>query len=257
VRNALGAVQSLLLFGGSSDIGAAIAERFVDDGCRSVVLAGRRPEAMEPVAAKLKAAGAEVAITAWDALDTSSHADAVKAAWDAVAGQADVDCVVMAAGVLGDQAQFEANPDSAAEALTANYTGPVTTLLHVAQRFREQGHGTIVVLSSVAGERPRKSNFVYGSTKSGLDAFSQGLADSLVGTGVRVLVVRPGFVHTSMTEGKEAAPLATTPDKVAEAVASGLASGKEVIWVPNKFRPLMTVFRHLPRPIWRKVSANR
>lgn len=257
MRNALGAVQSLLLFGGSSDIGAAIAERLVDDGCRSVVLAGRRPEAMEPVAAKLRAAGASVATTSWDALDTASHADAVKAAWDAVPDHVDVDCVVLCAGVLGDQAQFEANPDAAAEAVTANYTGAVTTLLHAAQRLREQGHGTIVVLSSVAGERPRKSNFVYGSSKAGLDAFSQGLADSLVETGVRVLVVRPGFVKTAMTEGLDAAPLATTADKVADAVAAGLASGKEIVWVPNKFRPLMSVFRHLPRPIWRKVSANR
>lgn len=257
MRNALGAVQSLVLFGGSSDIGAAIAQRLVDDGCRSVVLAGRRPDAMEPVAATLKAAGADVAITAWDALDTAGHADAVKATWDAVPDHVDVDCVVLAAGVLGDQAQFEANPDSAAEALTANYTGAVTTLLHVAQRLRDQGHGTIVVLSSVAGERARKSNYVYGSSKAGLDSFTQGLADSLVDTGVRVMIVRPGYVHTSMTEGKEPAPLATTADKVADAVAAGLAGGKEIIWVPNKFRPLMSVFRHLPRPIWRKVSANR
>lgn len=258
MRNALGAVQSVLVLGGASDIGAAITERLVRDGCRSVVLAGRRPEAMATVADRLREAGAEVAVTSWDALDVGSHADAVKRAWDAMPGGGDVDCVVMAAGVLGEQAHFEDDPAAAAEALTANYTGPASTLLHVAQRLRQQGHGSIVVLSSVAGERARKSNFVYGSSKAGLDAFSQGLADSLVGTGIRVVIVRPGYVHTSMTEGKEPAPLATTPAAVADAVAGALASGnKEIVWVPGTFRYLMTVFRHLPRPVWRKVSANR
>lgn len=258
MRNALGSVQSVVVLGGGSDIGAAITERLVRDGCRSVVLAGRRPEAMAPVADRLRGAGAQVEVTAWDALDIGSHGDAVKAAWDAVPGGGDVDCVVLAAGVLGDQAHFEDDPTAAAEALTANYTGPVATLLHVAQRLRQQGHGSIVVLSSVAGERARRSNFVYGSSKAGLDAFAQGLGDSLVGAGVRVVVVRPGYVHTSMTEGKDPAPLATTPEVVADAVAGALASGgKEIVWVPNTFRYLMTVFRHLPRGVWRKVSANR
>jgi decaprenylphospho-beta-D-erythro-pentofuranosid-2-ulose 2-reductase len=257
VQNALGAVQSLLVLGGASDIGAAIAERTVRDGCRSVVLAGRHPEAMTPVAERLRAAGAEVTLTHWDALDTGGHDDAVKAAFEAMPGGVDVDCVVLAAGVLGDQAQFEADPASAVEAITTNYTGPVTTLFHVARRCREQGHGNIVVLSSVAGERARRSNFVYGSSKAGLDAFAQGLADSLVGSGVRVIIVRPGFVHTSMTEHKEAAPLATTADKVADAVARSLTGGRDVVWVPDAFRYLMMALRHLPRPLWRKVSANR
>jgi decaprenylphospho-beta-D-erythro-pentofuranosid-2-ulose 2-reductase len=261
VQNALGAVQSLLLLGGSSDIGAAIAERLVPGGCRTVVLAGRRPEAMEPVARRLRSAGADVAVTAWDATDVGSHADAVKAAWEAageVAGKAagDVDCVVLAAGVLGDQSQLEKEPTAAAELAVANYAGPVSTLLHVAHRLEEQGHGTIVVLSSVAGERARRSNFVYGSSKAGLDAFAQGLADSLVGTGVRVVVVRPGFVRSSMTEGRPPIPLATTPAAVADAVAKALASGRELVWVPATFRYVMAAFRHLPRPLWRRLSAK-
>jgi decaprenylphospho-beta-D-erythro-pentofuranosid-2-ulose 2-reductase len=274
VRNALGTMQSLLVFGGASDIGAAIAERLVRDGCGAVVLAGRDPETMAPVAGRVRNAGAQVTMTAWDALDPGSHADAVKAAWSAIpdAGgdaatsesgaapsgtHADVDCVLLAAGVLGDQDQFEAHPETAAEVLTANYTGGVTTLLHVARRMTEQGHGTIVVLSSVAGERARRSNYVYGSSKAGLDAFAQGLGDALVGSAVRVVVVRPGFVHTSMTEGLTPPPLATTPEKVADAVAAALASGKEILWVPPALRHVMAIFRHLPRPLWRRVSANR
>jgi decaprenylphospho-beta-D-erythro-pentofuranosid-2-ulose 2-reductase len=254
VQNALGAVQSLLVLGGSSDIGAAIAERLVPDGCRTVVLAGRRPEAMEPVAGRLRAAGAAVTVTHWDAVDIGGHADDVKAAWDAAA--TDIDCVVLAAGVLGDQSHLEGDPTAAAELAVANYAGPASTLLHVARRLAEQGHGVIVVLSSVAGERARRSNFVYGSSKAGLDAFAQGLADSLVPAGVRVVVVRPGFVRSSMTEGRDPAPLATVPAAVAEAVAQAIASGRETVWVPGAFRYLMAALRHLPRPLWRRLSAN-
>lgn len=260
MRNSLGAIQSLLVLGGSSDIGAAIAERLVPGGCRSIVLAGRRPEAMEPVAERLRAAGAEVALVTWDATDIPGHADAVKAAWDALPaegdGKRDVDCVLLAAGVLGDQQRLEDDPAAAAELAVANYAGPVSTLLQVSQRLEQQGHGTIVVLSSVAGERVRRSNFVYGSSKAGLDGFCQGLGDSLEGTGVDVMVVRPGFVHSSMTEGKEAPPLATTPEAVAEAVTDGMARGRHTVWVPGTFRYVMAAFRHLPRPMWRKLSAR-
>jgi decaprenylphospho-beta-D-erythro-pentofuranosid-2-ulose 2-reductase len=259
VRNAVGAIQSLVVLGGSSDIGAAVAERLVDSGCRRIVLAGRRPEAMEPVAERLRAAGAEVAVTAWDATDVAGHADAVKAAWDALPGHGgsdDVDCVLLAAGLLGDQEHLAADPSAAAELTTANYTGAVSTLLHVGQRMRDQGHGAIAVLSSVAGERIRRSNFVYGASKAGLDAFAQGLGDDLADAGVSVMVVRPGFVHTSMTEGREAPPLSTTPEAVADAVASGLAAGRHTVWVPGTFRYLMVAFRHLPRPLWRKLSAR-
>jgi decaprenylphospho-beta-D-erythro-pentofuranosid-2-ulose 2-reductase len=261
VRTSLGAIQSLLVLGGSSDIGAAVAERLVPGGCRSIVLAGRRPEAMEPVAERLRAAGADVALVSWDAADIAGHADAVKAAWDALPGgragdRGDVDCVLLAAGVLGDQQHLEDDPAAAAELAVANYAGPVSTLLHVSQRLEEQGHGTIIVLSSVAGERVRQSNFVYGSSKAGLDGFCQGLGDSLEGTGVDVMVVRPGFVRTSMTEGREAPPLATTPGAVAEAVVDGLAAGRHTVWVPGTLRYVMAVSRHLPRPLWRKLSAR-
>jgi decaprenylphospho-beta-D-erythro-pentofuranosid-2-ulose 2-reductase len=249
-------MQSLLVLGGSSEIGAAIAERLVRDGCRLVVLAGRRPEAMAPVADRLRAAGAErVEVVAWDARDIAGHADAVAAAFDAASG--DLDGVLLAAGVLGDQDTFDADPAAAAELVTTNYGGPVSTLLHVAERLRRQGHGTIVVLSSVAGERVRKSNYVYGSSKAALDAFSQGLGDALVGTGVRMLVVRPGWVRTPMTAGMEPAPFPTTAEAVADAVADGLAKNRDVVWAPPVLRAVFSTFRHLPRPLWRRVAATR
>jgi decaprenylphospho-beta-D-erythro-pentofuranosid-2-ulose 2-reductase len=256
VRDAFGRLQSLLVLGGASDLGAAIAERLVRDGCRVVVLAGRRPDAMAPVADRLRTAGADrVEVVAWDALDVAGHAAAVDAAF-AAAGT-DLDGVVLAAGVLGDQDAFDADPAAAAEAIVANYAGPVSTLLHVARRLEGQGHGDIVVLSSVAGERVRKANYVYGSSKAGLDAFGQGLGDALDGTGVHVLVVRPGWVPTQMTDGMDPAPFATTADDVAGVVADALAKRRHVAWAPPALRYVFSGFRHLPRPLWRKVAATR
>jgi decaprenylphospho-beta-D-erythro-pentofuranosid-2-ulose 2-reductase len=124
-----------------------------------------------------------------------------------------------------------------------------------ARRLRDQGHGTLVVLSSVAGERVRSANFVYGSSKAGLDGFCQGLGDALVGSGVRVLIVRPGFVPTKMTAGRDRAPFSTTPEQVAEVVVRGLQSGAEVVWSPPVLRWVMAVARHLPRAVFRRLKA--
>jgi decaprenylphospho-beta-D-erythro-pentofuranosid-2-ulose 2-reductase len=258
VQDAFGRLQSLLVLGGASDLGAAIAERLVADGCRSVVLAGRRPDAMTPVADRLRAAGAtSVAVIEWDALDVASHAKVVDTAVAALPHGTDLDGVLLAAGVLGDQAGFDADPALAADAVTANFGGAASTLLHVADHLRSQGHGTVIVLTSVAGERVRKANFVYGATKAGLDAFAQGLSDALVDDGVRVLIVRPGWVRTRMTEGMDPAPFSTTPEKVADGVARALARGSDVVWVPGVLRIVFSAFRHLPRPLWRKVAATR
>lgn len=204
--------------------------------------------------ARWRSAGAaDVAAVPFDALDPSSHQAVVDAAFDE---HGDLDMVILAFGVLGDQATFDRDPVAAADAARANYVGAVSTSLAVADRIRRQGHGTLLVLSSVAGVRARADNYVYGSTKAGLDAFAQGLGDALVGSGGRVVLVRPGFVHGRMTEGMEPAPFATTPDKVADAVVAGLAKGREVIWVPAVLAPLFTVMRNLPRGVWRRVSAR-
>ncbi len=119
--------------------------------------------------------------------------------------------------------------------------------------LREQGHGTVVALSSVAGERVRRSNFVYGSTKAGMDGFYLGLGEALREYGARVLVVRPGFVHTKMTEGRDAAPLSVSAEEVAAAVVDGVAAGRELVWVPRAMRGVMSGLRHVPRPLFRRL----
>lgn len=253
MNDALGSPQSLLLLGGTSEIGLAIVSALGSSRLRTVVLAGRDPVALERSAQAVRASGiADVRSLAFDAAATDTHQSFV----DGLAGQVDdLDLVVLAFGVLGDQAAFEADPDEAVRACHVNYTGAVSIGLRIATLLEHQGHGTLVVLSSVAGERARKANFVYGSTKAGLDAFAQGLGDRLAGTGAHVMVVRPGFVRTRMTAGMEPAPLSTDAETVAGIVVDGLARSADVVWAPKPLRLVMSALRHLPRPIFRKVPG--
>ena len=250
MRDALGSVQSVVIFGGGSDIGQAIARRLAAPRHARVVLAGRDPAALAPAAAALRGAGAgTVDCVAFDADATDDHE---RVAVEAFAG-GDVDVAVVAAGVLGDQAEAEADHRAAVRVLRTNTVGCASISLCAARRLRAQGHGTLVVLSSVAGERVRRSNYVYGASKAGLDGLALGLGDSLAGTGVRVLVVRPGFVTTKMTAGLRPPPLSTTAEAVAAAVERGLARQAEIVWVPPVLRLVMAVLRHLPRAVFRRL----
>ncbi len=254
MRDALGDVQSVLVLGGTSEIGLAIAEQLARPRAATVVLAGRDPSGLEAAAESLRRAGAgRVETVAFDAAATDTHGAVVEEAARRAGG--DLDVVVLAFGLLGDQEQDEAGGDGAVRVATTNYVGSVSAGLAAARRLKEQGHGALVALSSVAGERVRRANFIYGSSKAGMDGFFQGLADSLAGSGVRVLIVRPGFVRTRMTEGMKAAPLATTAVDVATATVEGLRAGRAVVWVPAPLRLVFMVFRHLPRPLWRRVPA--
>lgn len=253
MRNALGAVDTVLVLGGGSEIGLAVAHGLVRSGARTVVLAGRQPGKLMDGGRRLREAGATSAdCVAFDADDTGSHAAAIG---EMFARYGDIDVVVVAFGVLGTQADAEADAQVAVALTQTNYVGAVSALTLVANRLRTQGHGDIVVLSSVAGERIRRSNYIYGSTKAGLDAFSQGLAAALVGSGVHLLIVRPGFVHTKMTSGLAAAPLSTTAEMVADATVRGLRRRARVVWVPTTLRWIMIVLRHLPTVALRRLPA--
>ncbi len=127
-------------------------------------------------------------------------------------------------------------------------------LLECLRRLRDQGHGTVIVLSTVAVERPRASNAIYGAAKAGLDALAQGLADATAGSGVRVLVVRPGFVQTKMTAGLEPAPMATTAEAVAEATVRALQGRAHTVWVPTRLRWIFALLRHMPRGVFRRLG---
>lgn len=250
MNNALGNVQSVLVLGGGSDLAQAIV-REMTGRLRTVVLAVRDPAALADQVDVLRAAGVEtVEAVAFDATDFDAHDGLVA---ELFLRFGDFDVVIAAFGVLGDADVAARDGRIAREIVETNFTGSVSVLVPVAQHLRTQGHGTIVVLSSVAGERVRRSNFVYGASKAGLDGFAQGLGDSLHGSGVDVMIVRPGFVHTKMTAGRPAAPLSTTPDAVARAVVDGLRRKRAVVWVPAPLRFVMSALRHLPRPIFRRL----
>lgn len=247
--DAVGDVQKVLLLGGTSEIGLAIVRRLAGARTIAVVLAGRPGAGLEAAADGLRQAGHAVETVPFDAEDASTCSSAVDSAF---AG-GDVDVAVIAFGVLGDAEAAWQDPAVARSLATVNYTAPVAVGVEVADRLRRQGRGAIVVLSSVAGERPRRSNFAYGSTKAGVDAFFTGLREALRPDGVQVLVVRPGFVTTKMTEGLKPAPLAVNAEQVAEVAVKGLRSGKETVWAPGPMRVVMSVLRHVPAPVFRRL----
>jgi decaprenylphospho-beta-D-erythro-pentofuranosid-2-ulose 2-reductase len=249
VIDALGSVGSLLLVGGTSDIAVATARRYLTERPLRVVLAARDTARRAAVAEKLRAAGAAVEVVDFDASDPAAPQRMV----DRATAAGDVDVAVVAFGVLGDHSRLRVDPAAVAELAQVDYVAAVVVGAALAERMRQQGHGVLVALSSVAGERARRANYVYGSAKAGMDAFYSGLGDDLVGSGVSVLVVRPGFVRSKMTAGLPVAPLATTPEAVAEAIVAGVRRGRHTIWVPGVMRLVMAVVRHLPRPLFRRL----
>jgi decaprenylphospho-beta-D-erythro-pentofuranosid-2-ulose 2-reductase len=253
MKDAFGSVQSVLVLGGTSEIALATLRRLAQSRARTVVLAGRDVARLSSAAEEVRRAGAtRVEAVQFDATDVASHGEFVEQMWTR---HGEFDLVLLAFGVLGDQEHDERDAAAALQVVDVNFRGAVSVGIPVAQRMRAQGHGSIVVLSSVAGERARRANFVYGASKAGLDAFFQGLADSLVGSGVQVLVVRPGFVHTRMTAGRPPAPFATTPDRVADDIVRGISRGAVTVWSPGLLRPVMSAVRHLPRPVFRKMRG--
>lgn len=252
MKDALGAVQSILVLGGTSDIGVAIARQLAGRA-GNVVLAGRDAGGFAECRRHAEESGLRVAATEhFDALDWSAHGERLAQLFEAHGG---FDVVVVAFGLLGDQAAAESNTALAVEVASVNFVGALSAAQEAGRLLARQGHGALVVLSSVAGERPRRSNYVYGSTKAGLDAFAVGLHEALAPAGVHVLVVRPGFVHTKMTAGLEPVPLSTTPEAVAEVVERGLRRGARIVWAPPPLRFVMMILRHLPNAVFRRLPV--
>lgn len=251
MQNALHEPQTILVLGGTSEIGRAIADALISPATRTLVLACRRPDEAQPE--HFARDGLAVAVEYFDAAETANHDAFVRMV---VAEHGDIDVAVVAFGQLGSQAEFDADPERAAEVVHVNYTAGVAACLALGAQMRRQGHGHIAVISSVAGERARAANYVYGSSKAGLDAFAQGLGDALHGSGVGVTVVRPGFVHSRMTRGMASAPFATTPRVVGEIAAAGIRAGKHTVWAPPVLRYVFMVLRHLPRAVFRRLPLG-
>ncbi len=243
----------MIVLGGTSEIALAIVRELMLRAPREVALVGRDGEGLARRAEELRAAGSARVLTfTVDALALEQHSEVIGRAFSELGGG---DIVLVAVGTLGtERGGLPDDVAAATQTLAVNLVGAGSLLMHAAQHLRAARSGTLVVLSSVAAERARRANAVYGASKAGLDALAQGLADDLHEDGVRVLVVRPGFVHTRMTRGLDPAPLASTPEGVAAAALAGLDSGAQTAWAPRGLRALMLVMKMIPRPLFRRIK---
>jgi decaprenylphospho-beta-D-erythro-pentofuranosid-2-ulose 2-reductase len=251
VLDAVGNPQAILLLGGTSEIGLAICERYLQNAHARILLAAMPGDpGRDDAVAQMKNAGAKsVELIDFEATDTDSHPKVIDAAF---AG-GDVDVAIVAFGLLGDAEELWQNQRKAVQIAEINYTAAVSVGVLLGEKLRAQGFGQIIAMSTVAGERVRRSNFVYGSTKAGLDGFYLGLGEALKPFGVRVLVIRPGQVRTRLSAHVKEAPLTVDKEYVANLAVTASAKGKELVWAPGAFRYVMMVLRHIPRPIFRKL----
>jgi short-subunit dehydrogenase len=239
----------VVIFGGRSEIGVELATRLAPG--TTVALAARRADDLDAQVAAVQRAGAVVVrVREFDADDLDSHGPLVESL---VAEHGSIGTAVLAFGILGDQARAEKDPAHAVAILHTDFVAQVNLLTVLANTMRSTGRGTIVTFSSVAGARVRRANYVYGSAKAGLDGFCSGLADALNGSGVRLLVMRPGFVIGRMTEGMAPAPFSRTAPQVADATMRALRGRRRSVWFPWQVGALAVVMRLLPRPIWRRM----
>lgn len=240
---------AVLILGGRSDIGLAIAHGFAAEG-HPVWLAARKAETLANEQADLSLRHrVEVSLHEFDVLDMAGHAGFA----DGLPGLPEV--VVSAVGLLGDQARDERDLGSAVTVMRTNFEGPAAILALFANRMEQRGAGTIVGISSVAGERGRATNYVYGAAKAGFTAFLSGLRNRLAKKGVSVLTVLPGFVATRMTEGMDLpAKLTAEPDEVGRAVVRAVKAGRSVIYVKPVWLVVMAVIRAIPEPLFKRLK---
>ncbi|WKD58510.1 decaprenylphospho-beta-D-erythro-pentofuranosid-2-ulose 2-reductase [Corynebacterium caspium] len=249
--NAVGQAQNILLLGGTSEIGQSIVEEFLDRGPARVILAARKDSPrLDAAVTALKAAGASaVEVLDFDATATETHPEVIEKAFS----YGDVDVAIVAFGTLGDQEELWQNQAKAVASAQTNFTAAVSVGVLLAEHMRPQGHGHIVALSSVAGMRVRRSNFVYGAAKAGVDGFYINLGEAVKKDGVKVLVVRPGQVRTKMSANAGEAPLTVDAKDVAEATYEAVVKGKSAIFVHPAFQLVSTVFKFIPQPIFAKL----
>ncbi|SNT27688.1 decaprenylphospho-beta-D-erythro-pentofuranosid-2-ulose 2-reductase [Rhodococcoides kyotonense] len=249
--DAVGNPQTILVLGGTSEIGLAITEEYLSKSPARVVLAALPNDPLRDASvAQLKAKGAKaVDVIDFDALDTASHPKVIEEAWS----KGDVDVAIVAFAVDFDAEELWQDQRKAVLTANINYTASVSVGVLLGEKMKAQASGRIIVMSSVAGERVRRSNFVYGSTKAGLDGFYLGLGEALRPFGPRVTVIRPGMVRTKFSAHVKEAPLTVDKEDIAALAVAASQKGKDLVWAPGPFRFVMMILRHVPRPIFRKL----
>lgn len=241
-----------LVLGATSGIAEATCRMWAKEGA-NIFLVGRSADKVQAVATDLRVRGAAYVDTAvLDLNQTQHHADLLAHAITSLGG---LDVAYLAMGVLGEQPRAEQDALHAEDILHTNLTAPVSLLTWLANYCVKQGHGTLAVLSSVAGDRGRKSNYVYGASKAGLTAFVDGLRNRVDREGVAVLTIKPGPVKTSMTAGMKGNEKFADPAKVAETIAARIAKGTGgILYVPGIWWPIMTVIKAIPDAVFKKLN---
>ncbi len=244
-------MRRVLIVGATSAIAAATARLFAADG-DAFFLVARNKERLQSVADDLRVrSGNQVETATFDLTDYATHAGLVG---QAEAALCELDIVLIAHGTLPNQKACEASFEETRRQIEINALSVISLLTHLANHFVHQGHGTIVVISSVAGDRGRQSNYVYGSAKAMVTNFLQGLRNRLHPAGVHVLTVKPGFVDTPMTSEFPKGALWASPEQIARGIYRGIEQHKNVVYVPGFWRLVMRVIREIPEPIFKRLN---
>ena len=245
----LGRPQHVLVVGGTSEIGLAICRNLASSQRPlTFTLLGRSAVSLQAASERLSkdAHGAEIRVAQSDLNNPSETIETVKRLWH----QTDFDFVLLTAGVLPEAETEHSDPNAAVNAAMVNFVGQLAVGTHALGRFDERGSGYLVVISSVAAERIRPDNYLYGATKAGLDNWAVGAAHARRKSAVKVIVVRPGMVRTRMSEGLDEVPFTTDAEDVAHIVGKHLRSRATIVWSPAVLKYVMMVFRHLPARVF-------
>jgi decaprenylphospho-beta-D-erythro-pentofuranosid-2-ulose 2-reductase len=244
-------MNRVLILGATSPIARALALRFAFDGAR-LYLAARNAEEARRVAEDVSVrAGGQALSGIFDASDFASHDEFIR---DAATRLGGLDGVVLCFGTLGDEDAAQTDPGEALATIHQNFTGAVSLITLAARHLEQQRSGFIIVIGSVAGERGRKKNYVYGSAKGALATFTQGLRGRLAASGVHVMTVKLGTVDTRMTWGREGALLTIAPNKAADLIYAAYRKRAEVVYVPWFWRLIMDAIRLIPESRFKRVS---
>jgi decaprenylphospho-beta-D-erythro-pentofuranosid-2-ulose 2-reductase len=243
--------RKILVLGATSGIAEATCRIWASQGA-SLFLIARNAEKLEAVAADLKTRGASFIDTAVaDLDDTDKHPELLAHAINSLTG---MDIAYLAHGILGDQTEAERDFNTAAQIIHTNYMAPVSLLTWLANFCVQRHSGTLAVISSVAGDRGRKSNYLYGSSKAGLSAFLGGLRNRVDREGVTVLTIKPGPTKTAMTANMPKSEKFADPESVAESIVSAIDKRKDILYVPFQWQPIMFIIRNIPERIFKKLN---
>ena len=241
--------ETILILGAKSDIGIALAYEFAKNK-NNIILAGRNISSLENEKKNIISQySVEVVLYEFDVLDLSNHSKLINELKDLPS------TVVSTIGLLGNQVEDELNPEKAINVIKSNYEGPALIFLRLAKKFEERGYGTLVGFSSVAGERGRASNYIYGSAKSGFTVFLSGLRNKFSSKGVHVMTVLPGYVFTKMTKNMNLPKFLTAqPKEVAQDVVRALKKKKNIIITPRIWKLIIIILKLIPENIFKKTK---